>query len=58
MMRILQMNLQLHSSVEYMRQRIEKSMSNLTQLFEFVDRDKNGLIKPFELCQFLCKSSC
>jgi len=30
-------------------------MCNLSQLFEYIDEDKNGLIKAFELSKFLEK---
>ncbi|KAM3136147.1 Syntaxin-binding protein 1 [Paramecium bursaria] len=52
-MRILQMYLQMFSTIEYMRQRLNKSLCNLTQVFEFIDQDKDGYIRPFEIVQFL-----
>ncbi|CAK70057.1 unnamed protein product (macronuclear) [Paramecium tetraurelia] len=51
--RLIKMKLQMMSTLEYYRQKIDKSLINLVQIFEFIDQDKDGLIKAFEITKLL-----
>ncbi|CAD8080399.1 unnamed protein product [Paramecium sonneborni] len=51
--RLIQMKLQMMSTLEYYRQKIDKALINLVQIFEFIDQDKDGWIKAFEITKLL-----
>ncbi|CAD8160494.1 unnamed protein product [Paramecium octaurelia] len=51
--RLIQMKLQMMSTLEYYRQKIDKSLINLVQIFEFIDQDRDGWIKAFEITKLL-----
>ncbi|CAD8161324.1 unnamed protein product [Paramecium pentaurelia] len=51
--RLIQMKLQMMSTLEYYRQKIDKSLINLVQIFEFIDQDRDGYIKALEITKLL-----